>query len=81
VRAELAELPRGSWETEDYIDADPTVGEGMIPIKVKLSITEDGIHYDMTGSHPTINCFLNSGYGATYSAVIAGTKTFFPMYR
>ncbi|MBI2964422.1 MAG: hydantoinase B/oxoprolinase family protein [Deltaproteobacteria bacterium] len=78
VRAQLAELPRGSWETEDYIDADPTAGEGMIPIKVKLSITEDGIHYDMTGSHPTINCFLNSGYGATYSAVIAGTKTFFP---
>jgi N-methylhydantoinase B len=78
VRTRLRELPHGTWETEDYIDADPTVGDGLIPIHVKMTISSDGIHYDLTGSHPYINCFLNSGFGATFSAIIAGTKTFFP---
>jgi N-methylhydantoinase B len=78
VRARLRELPQGTWETEDYIDADPTAGDGLIPIRVKLTISPDGIHYDLTGSHPYINCFLNSGFGTTFSAIIAGTKTFFP---
>nr|WP_054951477.1 hydantoinase B/oxoprolinase family protein [Numidum massiliense] len=74
----IEKLPRGTWETEDYIDSDPTIGDGMIPIRVKMRIDEEGIHYDLTGTHPYINCFLNSGYGATYSALLAGTKTFFP---
>jgi len=78
VRARLRELPQGTWETEDYIDADPTAGDGLIPIHVKMTISPDGIQYDLSGSHPYINCFLNSGFGATFSAIIAGTKTFFP---
>lgn len=78
VRARLQDLPRGTWETEDYVDADPTVGDGMIPVRVQMTISDDGIHYDFSSSHPAINCFLNSTYGTTYSAVVAGTKTFFP---
>ena len=50
----------------------------MIPIKVKLTIEGDQIHYDLSGSHPTVGSFLNSCYGTTFSGVIAGTKTFFP---
>ncbi len=78
TRQRVAELPDGTWETEDYIDYDPSVGEGMIPIKVKLTIEGDQIHYDLTGSHPAVGTFLNSCYGTTFSGVIAGTKTFFP---
>jgi len=78
TRQRVAELPDGTWETEDYMDYDPSVGEGMIPIKVKLTIEGDQIHYDLTGSHPTVGSFLNSCYGTTFSGVIAGTKTFFP---
>jgi N-methylhydantoinase B len=78
TRQRVAELPDGSWETEDYMDYDPSGGEGMIPVKVKLTIDGDQIHYDLTGSHPTVGSFLNSCYGTTFSGVIAGTKTFFP---
>ena len=78
TRQRVAELPDGTWETEDYMDYDPSVGEGMIPIKVKLTIEGDQIHYDLSGSHPTVGSFLNSCYGTTFSGVIAGTKTFFP---
>ena len=78
VRQRVSELPDGTWETEDYIDLDPSGEEGLIPIHVKLTIEGDQIHYDLSGSHDAVGSFLNSAYGATTSAVIAGTKTFFP---
>jgi N-methylhydantoinase B len=78
ARKRISELPDGTWETVDYIDRDPTTGEGMIPIRIKMTIKGDTIHYDFTGSHPTIGSMYNSAPGATFSAVVAGTKTFFP---
>ncbi|MGY6537134.1 MAG: hydantoinase B/oxoprolinase family protein [Pararhodobacter sp.] len=78
VRQRIAALPDGTWETVDYIDRDPARGEGMIPIRVKMTIKGDEIHYDFTGSHPTIASIYNSAPGATFSAVVAGMKTFFP---
>jgi N-methylhydantoinase B len=78
IRQRVADLPDGTWETEDYIDLDPSVGEGLIPIHVKLTIDGDQIHYDLSGSHEAVGSFLNSAFGATTSAVVAGTKTFFP---
>ena len=78
ARSRIAALPDGTWETVDYIDRDPGQGEGMIPIRVKMTISGDRIHYDFTGSHPTISSIYNSAPGATFSAVVAGMKTFFP---
>jgi N-methylhydantoinase B len=78
TREKVKELPNGTWETVDYLDMDPEVGDGLIPIKVKLTIEGDDIYYDMEGSHPYIGCFLNAGFGSALSAAYAGTKTFFP---
>ena len=78
VRRRLESLPRGTWETVDYIDVDPGKGEGLVPIKIKLTLDGEGIHYDLAGSAPVVATFLNSGYGTTFSAIYAGTKTFFP---
>ncbi len=78
TRARVAELPDGTWETEDYIDQDPALGEGLIPVKLKLTIRGDSIHYDLTGSHPTISTFLNAGFGGSFAAIVAGTKIQFP---
>ena len=78
VRQRIADLPDGVWETQDFIDQDPAAGEGMIPIKVKMTIKGDRVTYDFTGSHPTIGSIYNSAFGATFSAVAAGMKTFFP---
>ncbi len=78
TRSRIAELPDGIYETEDYLDSDPAGGEGLIPIRVRLEIRGDQLHYDLTGSHPVVGSFLNSGFGATSSAIYAGTKTFFP---
>lgn len=78
VLKSLADMPQGEWETVDYLDADPALGEGMVPIRIKLTLDGNGIHYDLTGSAPAVSTFLNSGYGTTHSAIYAGTKTFFP---
>lgn len=78
VRQRIADLPDGTWESVDYIDRDPGAGEGMIPIHIKMTIKGDQITYDFAGSHPTIASIYNSADGATFSAVVAGMKTFFP---
>nr|WP_298412592.1 hydantoinase B/oxoprolinase family protein [uncultured Halomonas sp.] len=78
VLKSLAGMPKGEWATVDYLDADPALGEGMIPIRIKLTLDGNGIHYDLSGSAPAVSTFLNSAYGTTHSAIYAGTKTFFP---
>ena len=78
TRRRVAEMPDGVWETEDYMDYDPSIGEGLIPIKVKMTIEGDQLKYDLSGSHPAVGTFLNAGFGSAFSGVIAGTKTFFP---
>lgn len=78
TRAKVLELPDGTWSTVDYIDQDPDLGEGLIPIHVKMTIKDGQIYYDLSGSHKYIGCFLNSPFGASLSAVVSGTKTFFP---
>ncbi|MBB2965019.1 hydantoinase B/oxoprolinase family protein [Methylobacterium sp. R2-1] len=79
TRQRVAALPDGVWETEDYIDLDPGVGEGLIPIRVRMTIKGDTVHYDLSKSHPTsIRCFLNACYGGSFAAIVAGTKMQFP---
>jgi len=78
ARKRIAELPDGEWEAVDYIDYDPAHGEGLVPVKVKMRIAGDQIHYDLSESAPAVASFLNSGFGASFSGVVAGTKTFFP---
>ncbi|MEO9632744.1 MAG: hydantoinase B/oxoprolinase family protein [Sulfitobacter sp.] len=78
VRQRIRDLPDGTWEAVDYIDRDPGAGEGMIPIHIKMTIRGEEITYDFEGSHPTISSIYNSAPGATFSAVVAGMKTFFP---
>jgi N-methylhydantoinase B len=77
VRRRLKELPKGTWESVDFIDLDPSAPERLVPIKIKMTLDGEGVHYDVE-SGPAIQAFLNSGYGATFSAIYAGTKTFFP---
>ncbi len=78
MRRRISELPDGTWETEDYIDQDPNAEEGLVRIAVKMTIDGDEVHYDLSGSDPYTGSFLNGSFGSSFSAVIAGTKTFFP---
>ncbi len=78
MRNRLAELPDGTWYAEDYIDQDPKLEEGLIPIKIKFTIDGNHAHYDLSGSHPQISTFLNAAYGGSFAGIVAGTKYQFP---
>ncbi|ELY40965.1 hydantoinase B/oxoprolinase family protein [Natronorubrum sulfidifaciens] len=78
MRERIRELPDGTWRTQDYIDGDPADEEGFVTIDVEMTIDDDEVHYDLSGSDDYIGNFLNSTYGTSFSAVIAGTKMFFP---
>ena len=79
TRQRISKLPDGVWETEDYIDVDPAAGEGLVPIRIKLTIEGDHVHYDLSKSHPkSISTFLNSCFGGSFAAIVAGTKMQFP---
>ncbi|WP_215394718.1 MULTISPECIES: hydantoinase B/oxoprolinase family protein [unclassified Leucobacter] len=77
VLRRLEDLPRGTWKTTDYLDLDPGESERLVPIDITMTLDGEGIHYALEGG-PAIKAFLNSGYGTTFSAIYAGTKTFFP---
>ena len=64
MRQRLAALPDGEWETQDFIDRDPNASEGLIPIKVKLTIAGNRLHYDLSGSHHVVGSFLNAAFGS-----------------
>lgn len=77
VLRRLADLPQGTWSTVDYLDLDPGADEALVPVEITMTLDGKGIHYALKGG-PAIKAFLNSGYGTTFSAIYAGTKTFFP---
>lgn len=79
VRAAIRDLPDGVWETEQWLDGYPDVAaEGLLPVRVRLEVKDDSIHYDLSGSHPTVPLFLNSAFGLTMSALYLGTRMFIP---
>ncbi len=73
----IARLPDGTWETEDFMDYDPDAGEGLIPIRVKLTIegespvdvTQGEVVYLKGGAKHT---FTNTGTAAATIVEVFG---------
>jgi N-methylhydantoinase B len=78
TRRRIASLPDGTWETVDHLDFDPDRDEGLLPVRVKMTIEGDHVHYDLSGSHPAIANLYNASYGGSFSGAVGGTKLFFP---
>jgi N-methylhydantoinase B len=75
TRLELAKLPEGIYEAEDFID-DDGIGNGPFPVRVKVTITDDEFVCDFTGTHPQVpgpvNCTptgLHSGVRTILKAI------------
>ncbi|WP_306061293.1 hydantoinase B/oxoprolinase family protein [Natronococcus wangiae] len=78
MREQIRDLPDGTWHTRDYIDADADQGDGYVTVDVEMTISDDEVHYDLSGSDQHIGNFLNATFGTSFSGVVAGTKMFFP---
>jgi N-methylhydantoinase B len=76
-RAEIARVPDGTFEWEDWIDQDPKTG---VPqrVHVRMTIAGDQLTYDVTGSGPPVPTAINATYPALCSGIVTTTKALFP---
>jgi N-methylhydantoinase B len=69
MRAELAQMPRGTFSAEDFLDDD---GFGSDPIRIRASITFEpdsaSARVNFTGSSPQVASSMNAVFAITYSA-------------
>ncbi|MBI4183536.1 MAG: hydantoinase B/oxoprolinase family protein [Proteobacteria bacterium] len=73
TRAEIAAMPDGTYENEDFLDHDG-VRERLVKLKVAVTIKGDSIHFDFTGSDPQIPGARNMPLVATLAGVYHAVK-------
>jgi N-methylhydantoinase B len=73
VRAELSNVPDGSYSFEDHLD-DDGFGSGPITIHVTLTFDGDEVTADFTGTSPQARSALNCTLSATKSVVYTALK-------
>jgi len=64
-RARLAELPKGTWTAEDWVDDDGIDHDTMLKMKCTVTVTDDEFIVDWSGSHPATRGPMNLPIGLT----------------
>ena len=77
VRNSIRELPDGEAAFTEYND-DDGVGSGPVEIKVKLTVKDDTITADFTGTSPQKGGALHTNYWFTASLTYAALRTVLP---
>ncbi|OWV72296.1 hydantoinase [Rhizobium sp. R339] len=75
MRQAIAELPNGVWHASDFSDTD-CFKLVDIETRIKMTIDDDTITFDFTGTSPQIKGFKNSGIANTHSAVYCALSAF-----
>jgi N-methylhydantoinase B len=68
MREGVAQIPDGTYHFEDVMD-DDGLGTVDIPIKVKIDVSGDRIHFDFTGTSPQVAGNINVTLNATQASV------------
>jgi N-methylhydantoinase B len=68
MREGVAQIPDGTYHFEDVMD-DDGLGTVNIPIKVKIDVAGDRIHFDFTGTSPQVAGNINVTLNATQASV------------
>lgn len=77
IRAEIAQLPEGCWEAEDFLDNDG-ITDAALPIRVALAIRDGRMRLDFTGTAPAASGPVNISRGTAEAAVYVAIKHIFP---
>jgi N-methylhydantoinase B len=72
VREDMKRLPRGVFEAEDWIDDDGMTGY-PVPVRVKVTITDDKFTADFTGSGGPVKGPIN----CTRTGLLSGMRLIF----
>ena len=77
MRAKIASIPDGTYESEAIVDSDGVVDE---PLRIAMTVTVGGesISVDMSGSSPPCLGPMNSVIASTRSSVFLAMKHIFP---
>ena len=82
TRLELAKLPQGTYEAEDWID-DDGIGNGPFRVCVKVTISDDEFVCDFTGTHPQVpgpvNCTVTGLHSGVRTMLKAITSPSIPV--
>ncbi len=77
MRAHIAGIPDGRYESEAFVDSDGIVNT---PLRIALAITKSGgtLHFDFSGSSPPCKGPMNSVSATTVSSVYLAVRHIFP---
>ncbi|AWN46021.1 methylhydantoinase [Methylobacterium terrae] len=77
MRAEIRQIPDGTYTSEAFVDSDGVVNE---PLRIALTMTKagDGLTFDFSDSSPPCRGPMNSVVATTYSSVYLAVKHVFP---
>jgi N-methylhydantoinase B len=79
VRQSLAAIPHGRYEFEDCLDDDGH-GRSHIPIRVTVTVGEDGVEADFTGTEKQVTGNLNCPMPVTAAAVFYVFRCLMPAH-
>lgn len=65
ARARLAQLPRGTWTAHDFLDDDGIDTDRLVKMQATVTVTEDEMVVDWTGSDEAVKGPLNLPIGST----------------
>ncbi len=77
MRAAIATMPDGRWESAAVVDSDGVVNEPLA-IRLRLSRTAEGLDFDFAGSSPPCAGPMNSVRATTLSSVYLAVRHVFP---
>lgn len=77
IRAEIAELPDGRWEAEDFLDNDGIV-DVALPIRVALEISGDRMTLDFQGTAPVAAGPIDIALPTSIACAYVAIKHIFP---
>lgn len=78
LRAKIERMPDGIFEGEDFVDMESLDRPWPKRVHLRLSIRDDSMRFDFSGSDPESLSASNSTYSATASAVFVTVKSLFP---
>jgi N-methylhydantoinase B len=70
IKNEIKQIPNGVYEAVDYID-DDGVGNGPFEVCVKVTVGDDRVTCDFTGTHSQVSGPVNSARTGLFSAARA----------
>lgn len=73
TRIEIQKLPRGTIRDECYLDSDG-YSQDRVRLVAAVTVSDDGIEFDLTGSDPQRPAPVNASFGPIYSACAYALK-------